>query len=124
MRILLGLLLLGSCLSGCANKGPVGFWSHNRRLPNGEKQGPWRTYYDEANKQLVFGAHLVWDEGLGEGWGEDELFKLSDGAVVMYEGKISAYFPDVSTVSENEIGHYMLGVKHQSDAEIGGVYHE
>ena len=54
----------------------------------------------------------------------DELFKLSDGAVVMYEGKISAYFPDVSTVSENEIGHYMLGVKHQSDAEIGGVYHE
>ena len=53
----------------------------------------------------------------------DELFKLSDGAVVMYEGKISAYFPDVSQVSENEMGHYMLGVKRQSDEEIGRVYH-
>ena len=53
----------------------------------------------------------------------DELFKLSDGAVVMYEGKISAYFPDVSQVSESEMGHYMLGVKRQTDEEIGRVYH-
>ena len=54
----------------------------------------------------------------------NELINVSDSIIVMYEGKICAYFPDVSTVSENEIGHYMLGVKHQSDAEIGGVYHE
>jgi len=53
----------------------------------------------------------------------DELFKLSDSAVVMYEGKISAYFPDVTQVSENEMGHYMLGVKRQTDEEIGRVYH-
>ena len=53
----------------------------------------------------------------------DELFKLSDGAVVMYEGKISAYFPDVSQVSESEMGHYMLGVKRQTAEEIGRVYH-
>src|SRR5919108_714850 len=32
----------------------------------------------EQNKQLVLGAHLVWDEGFGEGWGEDELFNLSE----------------------------------------------
>jgi endo-1,4-beta-xylanase len=31
----------------------------------------------EENKQLTFAAHLVWDEGFGEGWGEDELFDLS-----------------------------------------------
>ena len=44
----------------------------------------------------------------------DELLKLSDSAVVMYEGKISAYFADVSQVHENELGHYMLGVKTQT----------
>jgi endo-1,4-beta-xylanase len=32
----------------------------------------------EQNGQLVFGAHLVWDEGLGEGWAEGELFELSE----------------------------------------------
>jgi endo-1,4-beta-xylanase len=32
----------------------------------------------EQQKQLLFGAHLVWDEGFGEGWGEDEMFKLSE----------------------------------------------
>ena len=53
----------------------------------------------------------------------DELFKLSDSVVVMYEGKISAYFPDVKQVTENEMGHYMLGVKRQTDEEIGRVYH-
>jgi endo-1,4-beta-xylanase len=31
----------------------------------------------EQNEQLVFGAHLVWDEGLGEGWAEGELFGLT-----------------------------------------------
>ena len=32
----------------------------------------------EQNQQLVFGAHLVWDEGFGEGWAEGELFELSE----------------------------------------------
>ena len=54
----------------------------------------------------------------------DELFKLSDGAVVMYEGTISAYFPDVRQIGENEIGQYMLGVRRQSDEEIRRVCHE
>ena len=30
----------------------------------------------EAQQQLVFGAHLVWDEGFGEGWTEDDLWGL------------------------------------------------
>jgi endo-1,4-beta-xylanase len=32
----------------------------------------------EQHGQLVLGAHLVWDEGFGEGWGEDELWDLSE----------------------------------------------
>src|SRR3954469_16780598 len=31
----------------------------------------------EANRQLLFGAHLVWDEGFGDGWNTDELFQMS-----------------------------------------------
>jgi endo-1,4-beta-xylanase len=30
----------------------------------------------EAQQQLVFGAHLVWDEGFGEGWTEEDLSGL------------------------------------------------
>ena len=54
----------------------------------------------------------------------DELFKLSDSLVVMYEGKIRAYFPDMAQIDENEIGHYMLGVKQQTPEEIRRVCHE
>jgi endo-1,4-beta-xylanase len=31
----------------------------------------------EAQRQLVFGAFLVWDEGFGEGWSDDDLWGLS-----------------------------------------------
>src|SRR3954463_13481783 len=30
----------------------------------------------ERQGQLVFGAHLVWDEGFGEGWSEDDLWGM------------------------------------------------
>jgi endo-1,4-beta-xylanase len=33
--------------------------------------------FAEANKQLTIGAHLVWDEGFGEGWTDDDLWGLS-----------------------------------------------
>src|SRR3954470_5483200 len=33
--------------------------------------------FAERHNQLVLGAHLVWDEGFGDGWGEDELWNLS-----------------------------------------------
>jgi endo-1,4-beta-xylanase len=32
----------------------------------------------ERQRQLVFGAHLVWDEGFGEGWTEDDLFGMDE----------------------------------------------
>jgi endo-1,4-beta-xylanase len=59
--------------------------------------------FAEANKQLVFGAHLVWDEGFGDGWGEDEMFKLSEqeardllfgtvrATVERYKGRVAAW---------------------------------
>jgi endo-1,4-beta-xylanase len=32
----------------------------------------------ERQRQLVFGAHLVWDEGFGEGWTEDDLWGMDE----------------------------------------------
>jgi endo-1,4-beta-xylanase len=34
--------------------------------------------YAERQGMLVFGAHLVWDEGFGEGWTESDLWELSE----------------------------------------------
>ena len=34
--------------------------------------------YAERQGMLVFGAHLVWDEGFGEGWTESDLRRLSE----------------------------------------------
>jgi endo-1,4-beta-xylanase len=36
------------------------------------------TFFDiaEAQHQLVFAAHLVWDQGFGEGWTEDDLWGM------------------------------------------------
>jgi len=33
--------------------------------------------FAQGNAQPVFGAHLVWDEGLGDGWPPDQLYNLS-----------------------------------------------
>jgi endo-1,4-beta-xylanase len=32
--------------------------------------------FAETNRMRVFGAHLVWDQGFGEGWPEDHLWSL------------------------------------------------
>ncbi len=32
----------------------------------------------EEQQQLMFGAHLVWDEGFGEGWTEDDLWGMDE----------------------------------------------
>lgn len=53
-----------------------------------------------------------------------ELLSVSDSIFVMYEGKIVAYFPDAKKVDEQILGEYMLGLKKQSDEEIGGVVSE
>ncbi|NLL73915.1 MAG: ABC transporter ATP-binding protein [Clostridiales bacterium] len=54
----------------------------------------------------------------------EELYKLSDHILVMYNGEISAYIKNPSEVSETELGTYMLGVKKQSAEEIKGAYYE
>ncbi|MCF0111015.1 MAG: ABC transporter ATP-binding protein [Erysipelotrichaceae bacterium] len=53
-----------------------------------------------------------------------ELMNLSDSLMVMHGGEISAYFPDITNLTEDELGFYMLGVKKMSDEEIRGALHE
>ena len=53
-----------------------------------------------------------------------EIMSLSDSLIVMHSGKINAYFSDVKKLTEDELGFYMLGVKHMSEEEIRGALHE
>lgn len=48
----------------------------------------------------------------------NEVLSLSDRLIVMEEGKIVAYFDSLKGVTESQLGLYMLGVEHQSEAEI------
>ena len=48
----------------------------------------------------------------------NEILELSDSCIVMYDGKINAYFNDTTSLTEEELGYYMLGVKHQSEEEL------
>lgn len=53
----------------------------------------------------------------------NEVMELSDSLIVMYGGEIVAYFKDTTTLSEEELGLYMLGLKKQSSEEIKeGMY--
>jgi endo-1,4-beta-xylanase len=57
----------------------------------------------EHNGMLVFGAHLVWDEGFGDGWTDEDLWDMShdkaadlihstiDAVVRRYRGKVAAW---------------------------------
>lgn len=65
----------------------------------------------EGTATLLFSADL------------NELISVSDSIIVMYEGKIVAYFEDLTGVTPEVLGEYMLGVKKQDDTEIGGVVH-
>jgi general nucleoside transport system ATP-binding protein len=47
-----------------------------------------------------------------------EVMSLSDRIITMYEGKVTGVFPDASQVSEEELGLYMLGLKHQTLEEM------
>lgn len=48
----------------------------------------------------------------------NEILELSDSCIVMYNGKINAYFEDTTHLTEEELGYYMLGVKNQSEEEV------
>lgn len=52
-----------------------------------------------------------------------EVMALSDSLIVMYGGEIVAYFPNITNLTEDELGFYMLGVKKMSEKEIRGAYH-
>jgi endo-1,4-beta-xylanase len=59
--------------------------------------------FAEANRMRVFGAHLVWDEGFGEGWPEDYLWSIDEAqarellfgtltaTVRRYRGRVDAW---------------------------------
>lgn len=66
---------------------------------------------DNGTATLLFSADLT------------ELISLSDSIIVMYEGNIVAYFESTTNLTETMLGEYMLGIKKQSDEEIGGVLH-
>ena len=47
-----------------------------------------------------------------------EVMSLSDRIITLFEGQVTGVFPDASNVSEEELGAYMLGVKHQTYEEM------
>ena len=48
----------------------------------------------------------------------NEVMSVSDSLIILFEGEIVAYFPDLHGISENELGLYMLGTRKQSEEEI------
>ena len=50
-----------------------------------------------------------------------EIFSLSDRLAVMYKGKFAGFFTDVGSVTEDELGQHMLGIKREEVLE-GVVY--
>lgn len=54
----------------------------------------------------------------------NEIMELSDSLIVMNNGEIVAYFEDTSTLTDLEMGEYMLGLKKQSEEQIRRAVHE
>lgn len=53
-----------------------------------------------------------------------EVMSLSDSLIVMNSGRIVAYFPDASAVTDKDLGLYMLGLERQEESRIREVLHE
>ena len=49
----------------------------------------------------------------------NEVMELSDRLAVMYKGEFSGVFKDVSSVKEEELGRYMLGI--EKDERLEGI---
>jgi endo-1,4-beta-xylanase len=55
-------------------------WYQLKPSPDAElnfEPGDKIIHFAERNDQLTLGAHLVWDEGFGEGWTDDDLWGLN-----------------------------------------------
>ena len=46
---------------------------------------------------------------------------MSDRLAVMYKGRFSGLFTDVASVTEEQLGQYMLGLRHDEELE-GAIY--
>jgi endo-1,4-beta-xylanase len=82
---------------------------------------------------LVFGAHLVWDEGFGDGWTDDDLWGMShqkathlinstiDAVVSRYRGRVAAWSVvneaiDTNGVRTNVPWYATIGPSYIADA--------
>ena len=54
----------------------------------------------------------------------NEVMELSDSLIVMHNGQIAAYFDDTSHLTDDIMGEYMLGLKHQRKEEVRRVCHD
>ena len=54
----------------------------------------------------------------------NEVMELSDSLIVMHNGQIAAYFDDTTSLTDDIMGEYMLGLKHQSKEEVRRVCHD
>lgn len=54
----------------------------------------------------------------------NEILEVSDSIIVMNSGEVAAYLPDSKSVTEEELGEYMLGVKRMDEKEIRRVAYE
>jgi len=71
--------------------------------------------YAEANGQHVVGAHLVWDEGFGDGWTDDDLWGMTEqqardtlfptvqAEVSRYRGRVKAWITANEVTDEGGI---------------------
>ncbi len=48
----------------------------------------------------------------------NEVLEVSDRLIVMYKGEIVAHFTDMSAVTEELLGEYMLGIKKMTESEM------
>ena len=48
-----------------------------------------------------------------------EVFRLADKIIVFYAGKIAAKITNVSEITEEELGLYMLGLKSMDEVQDG-----
>ena len=54
----------------------------------------------------------------------NEVLGLADRLLVMFEGRIAAYFSDTKDVTEEKLGRYMLGIDRQSADEVREAFDE
>jgi endo-1,4-beta-xylanase len=89
--------------------------------------------FAQDNGMLVLGAHLVWDEGFGEGWTDDDLWGMShkeatdtlygtvEATVKRYRGRVAAWIVANEVVDEggprtNVPWHETIGPSYVRDA--------